>query len=60
MLCGMPCIDVDDWVKNTEFKDGYNSRSKQACYHAEKQQKKKISVGNCTHTHSHFAHRQTL
>eukprot|EP00938_MAST-03A_sp_MAST-3A-sp1_P007158 g7158.t1 len=29
MLCGMPCIDVDDWKRNTEFKDGYTARSKQ-------------------------------
>merc|ERR1740117_699951 len=29
MLCGMPCIDVDDWKRNTEFKDGYSSRSVQ-------------------------------
>lgn len=29
MLCGMPVIDVDDWRRNTEFKDGYSHRSKQ-------------------------------
>eukprot|EP00939_MAST-03C_sp_MAST-3C-sp1_P001612 g1612.t1 len=29
MLCGMPVIDVEDWRRNTDYKDGYSYRSKQ-------------------------------